>query len=99
MKKNKENKFKKYEESDDYSIKDYEMNEAVLVTRFTLDALYRRYYSLYPKKIGDKLQDILINMRDYMEREESKDYPNCDIENSYYLERIIFKTGKQFKNK
>ena len=36
-------------------IKDYKVNEAVLVTRYVLDSLYQKYCSSYPKEIEKKL--------------------------------------------
>ncbi len=71
-------------------IKDYKVNEAVLVTRYVLDSIYQKYYSSYPKEIEKKVVDLINDLRDNLEGQQDIDSPKCDIIDSYYIERIIF---------
>ena len=43
-------------------VKDYKLNEAVLVTCYTLEALYQKYSCNYPHKIQEKVIELVDNL-------------------------------------
>lgn len=71
-------------------IKDYKVNEAVLVTHYTLDALYQKYCWNYPHKINKKVISLLDDLKKELDGQQDKDYRKYDIEKCYYMERIEF---------
>lgn len=70
-------------------IKEYTINESVLVTYHTLNSLYQHFVAMYPTKIGNKIIDLINDLRDDLELEQENDYKECDIKDSYY-ERVIY---------
>lgn len=70
--------------------KEYKINESVLVTYNVLDALYQKFFAMYPKELGNEVVELINNLRDELELPQSKEFPNCDIEDSYFFERVKF---------
>lgn len=79
-------------------IKEYEVNEAVLVTYNTLDSLYKKYRWNYPNKIVKRIEKLINDLGNDLESQQNKDYSQYDIEKSYYVEKIIFEDEKKYKN-
>lgn len=70
-------------------IKEYKINESVLVTYQTLDSLYQHFFAMYPTEIGKKVVDLINDLRDNLEFEQENDYKGHDIKESYY-EKVIY---------
>lgn len=70
-------------------IKDYKINESVLVTYHTLNSLYQHFFAMYPTEIGNKIVNLINELRDDLELEQENDYKEYGIEDSFY-ERVIF---------
>lgn len=43
-------------------IKEYTINESVLVTYHTLNSLYQHFVAMYPTKIGNKIIDLINDL-------------------------------------
>ena len=57
------------------SEKDYKINEAILVTYHTLDAIYQHFSSGYPEEIEKKIIELITDLMQYIE-------PNTDFGNN-----------------
>lgn len=55
--------------------KDYKINEAILVTYHTLDAIYQHFSSGYPEEIEKKIIELITDLMQYIE-------PNTDFGNN-----------------
>ena len=71
-------------------VKEYKVNEAVLVTNYTLDALYQKYRFSFPKDISNKIIELIRILENNLNNQQNKDYVQCDIKETYYTEKIIF---------
>lgn len=74
-------------------IKEYKINESVLVTYQTLDSLYQHFFAMYPIEIGKKIVDLINDLRNNLEFEQENDYKGHDIKESYY-EKVIYEVSK-----
>lgn len=77
-------------DNDKIVTKEYKINESVLVTYYILDSLYQSFFAKYPKDIGDEVVELINHLRDELESDQEKDFPNCDIEDSDFFERVKF---------
>ena len=46
--------------------KDYKINEAILVTYHTLDAIYQHFCSGYPEEIEKKIIELITDLMQYI---------------------------------
>lgn len=70
--------------------KEYMINEAILVTYYTLDSLHRRLYTNYPNDINDEVVALIKHLENILWSDQENDYANCDIEDSNFFERVQF---------
>lgn len=70
--------------------KEYKINEAVLVTYYTLDCLHKRLYTNYPNDINDEIIALISHLENILWSDQENDFPNCDIEDSNFFERVQF---------
>lgn len=68
-------------------IKEYEVNESVLVTYHVLDSLYQQFFGMYPKNVGKEVINLINNLRDILEHNE--DFKDYDIKDYNYFEKVI----------
>lgn len=73
-------------------IKEYEVNESVLVTYHVLNSLYQQFFARYPKDIGKEVINLINNLRDILENNE--DLKGHDIKDSNYFEKVIYLKDK-----
>ncbi len=76
--------------------KEYKVNESVLVTYHTLNSLYQNFFSMYPKELGNKIVDLINDLRDELMGEQENDFKGYDINDSFY-ERVIYTKHKKEK--
>lgn len=69
-------------------IKEYEVNESILVTYHVLHSLYQQFFARYPKNVGKEVINLINNLSDILEHNEDlKDY---DIKDYNYFEKVIY---------
>lgn len=73
------------------TIKEYKINESVLVTYHTLDSLYQNFFAMYPTEIGKKVENLINDLRDNIIFEPENDYKGYDIKEYFYSEKVIYK--------
>lgn len=78
----------------DFIIKEYKINESVLVTYHSLNSLYRQFFSMYPKELKDKVVDLISDLRDELMGEQENDFKSYDIDD-YFYERVIYTKDKK----
>ncbi len=76
-------------ESENVIVKEYEINESILVTYHTLNSLYQSFFAMYPSDISNEVVELINHLNDLLEQGQT-DFPNYDIENSNYFERVIY---------
>ena len=54
-------------------VKEYKINEAVLITYHTLNALYQQFSSIYPTKLGSEIVDLICKLKDNLDLKQNKD--------------------------
>lgn len=61
--------------------KDYEINEAILVTYHVLDSIYQHFCAGYPEEIEKEIIDLITHLMEYTEAHDKlKDYSLIDYE-------------------
>lgn len=56
--------------------KDYNINEAILVTYHVFDSIYQHFCAGYPEEIEKKIVDLITDLMEYVE--PNKEFGNND---------------------
>ncbi|NLL01672.1 MAG: hypothetical protein GX265_01440 [Mollicutes bacterium] len=70
------------------TIKEYEINEAVLTTYHTLNALYQNFYASYPKNIEKEMVKVIGHLIEVLEPKDDK--KDIDIIKFKIIKRVEY---------
>lgn len=70
------------------TIREYEINESILVTYHVLNSLYQNFFPQYPKDVEKEVVDLINHLMEILEPNDDK--RNCDIKDSVLFERITY---------